>query len=174
MNADSVANSTSSNTATATLTTTTCSSNSPLQSALGMIRQALNVLMNNDEQQCSPSPPSMRTTDSRSYFGAASSASSASITTFGVDCSQRIIDNYRNIFKLYSSTNSVSTRPSNQTQVLQPPKKRARSCNTQFFVHIKPKETWTHDFFCLNDPDTSDVPRRHEKETLQSAGLGRK
>lgn len=37
-----------------------------------------------------------------------------------------------------------------------------------------PKETWTHDFFCLANTNTQLPPNRNEKEVLQDAGLGRK
>ena len=37
-----------------------------------------------------------------------------------------------------------------------------------------PKETWTHDFFCLASTNAQLPPNRNEKEVLQDAGLGRK
>ena len=36
------------------------------------------------------------------------------------------------------------------------------------------KETWTHEFICLGNPDQKTVPSRLQKLELQSAGLGRK
>ena len=39
---------------------------------------------------------------------------------------------------------------------------------------FQPKETWTHDFFCLASKEQVRAPSRAEKFDLQQAGLGRK
>ena len=73
-----------------------------------------------------------------------------------------VVRNFRNLFSGYGRANRMSTptRP--------PPPKRLKH---GFFV---PKETWTHEFFCVADSQCSIVPSRKEKSDLQAAGLGRK
>ena len=71
-----------------------------------------------------------------------------------------VVKNLRNLFASYSAASrSQSSRP--------PPAKRQKS------LYV-PKETWTHEFFCLADCARVDAPSRKEKLELQFAGLGRK
>eukprot|EP00794_Sanderia_malayensis_P001757 gene1757-1958_t len=51
--------------------------------------------------------------------------------------------------------------------VFQPPKPSKRS-------RFVPKETWTHDFFCLPSPTATIAPQRSTHTFLQEARLGRK
>ena len=46
--------------------------------------------------------------------------------------------------------------------------------NTAKPKFFQPKETWTHDFFCLASKKQVRAPSRAEKFDLQEAGLGRK
>ena len=73
----------------------------------------------------------------------------------------QIMQNFRSLFAGYSSRNQ--SRPSRP-----PPAKRQKS---GFYV---PKETWTHEFFCLADCGAESAPSRSEKLELQLASLGRK
>ncbi|CAH3146691.1 unnamed protein product [Porites lobata] len=74
-----------------------------------------------------------------------------------------IMQNFRNLFAGYSASSRNQSRPSRP-----PPAKRQKS---GFYV---PKETWTHEFFCLADCAAESAPSRSEKFELQLAGLGRK
>ncbi|CAH3150960.1 unnamed protein product, partial [Porites evermanni] len=91
----------------------------------------------------------------RSQDEAGPSASGEQSSTRG-----EVVKNFRNLFASYSAASpSQSSHP--------PPAKRQKS----FYV---PKETWTHEFFCLADCARVDSPSRKEKLELQFAGLGRK
>lgn len=70
----------------------------------------------------------------------------------------------RSLFAPYNSPMS-SSRP--------PPAKRQRNQGGRS-SWIPPRETWTHEFFCLADKDTSEIPSRVKKFDLQENGLGRK
>ena len=41
-------------------------------------------------------------------------------------------------------------------------------------LYYKPKETWTHDLFCLSDPQQETIPCKSQKLELQAAGLDKK
>ena len=73
------------------------------------------------------------------------------------------MQNFRNLFAGYLASSRNQSRPSRP-----PPAKRQKSA---FYV---PKETWTHEFFCLADCAAESAPSRSEKFELQLAGLGRK
>lgn len=76
--------------------------------------------------------------------------------------------NFRNLFAGYGprESNSMCSRSQRSSQ---PPSKRAK--RQSFFI---PKDTWTHEFFCLAETNADRIPSRQEKLILQSAGLGRK
>ena len=76
-------------------------------------------------------------------------------------------EEFRRLFAPYNRTN-------NSSLVHQRPAKRGRSNSWGQTRYFKPQDTWTHDFFCLANPEQQCVPTRTEKLTLQSAGLGRK
>ena len=78
-------------------------------------------------------------------------------------------EEFRRLFAPYNRTN-------NSSLVHQRPAfaKRGRSNSWGQTRYFKPQDTWTHDFFCLTNPEQQCVPTRTEKLTLQSAGLGRK
>ena len=46
--------------------------------------------------------------------------------------------------------------------------------NTEKPKFFQPKETWTHDFFCLASKEQVRAPSKAERFELQEAGLGRK
>ena len=76
-------------------------------------------------------------------------------------------EEFRRLFAPYNRTN-------NSSLVHQRPAKRGRSNSWGQTRYFKPQDTWTHDFFCLANPEQQCVPSKTEKLTLQSAGLGRK
>ena len=73
---------------------------------------------------------------------------------------QSTLQKFRNLFSGYAASQKQPSRPL--------PTKRQKQ---EFFI---PKETWTHEFFCLADCTTETVPSRVEKFELQSSGLGRR
>ena len=81
---------------------------------------------------------------------------------------EAVLRNFRSLFAGYGSQEHPPLRSRNQ-RINQPPAKRSK--RQSFFI---PKETWTHEFFCLAETDTDRIPNRQEKFILQSAGLGRK
>ena len=81
---------------------------------------------------------------------------------------EAVLRNFRSLFAGYGSQEHPPLRSRNQ-RINQPPAKRSK--RQSFFI---PKETWTHEFFCLAETDTDRIPNRQKKFILQSAGLGRK
>ena len=79
---------------------------------------------------------------------------------------QAAVNEFRNIFAPYSSyaRSSFSACPK-PTQ----PSNRSRR-----YTPYKPKDTWTHEFVCLRDPNQAVVPNKAQQLELQLAGLGRK
>ena len=114
--------------------------------AVNLLRVVQNLLERNDDVE----------------QGRQSSQDEAGPSASGEQSSTRgeVVKNFRNLFASYSaSSRSQSSRP--------PPAKRQKS------LYV-PKETWTHEFFCLADCARIDAPSRKEKLELQFAGLGRK
>lgn len=72
------------------------------------------------------------------------------------------LQNFRTLFAPYRQS-SVSLSSSVPT--------KKNTAKPKFF---QPKETWTHDFFCLASKEQVRAPSRAEKFDLQEAGLGRK
>ena len=114
--------------------------------AVNLLKVVQNLLERNDDVEQGRQ---------RSQDEAGPSASGEQSSTRG-----EVVKNFRNLFASYSAAlPSQSSHP--------PPAKRQKS----FYV---PKETWTHEFFCLADCARVDSPSRKEKLELQFAGLGRK
>ena len=114
--------------------------------AVNLLRVVQNLLERNDDVE----------------QGRQSSQDEAGPSPSGEKSSTRgeVVKNFRNLFASYSAASrSQSSRP--------PPAKRQKS------LYV-PKETWTHEFFCLADCARVDAPSRKEKLELQFAGLGRK
>ena len=74
-----------------------------------------------------------------------------------------IVQNFRKLFAPYSVHNSTPLSSSRQAKKNYPKPKL-----------FQPKETWTHEFFCLAAKDQSRAPTRAAKFALQQAGLGRR
>ena len=75
--------------------------------------------------------------------------------------------NFRNLFSPYAASTSSSL--SRAQKPSRPPKRGSRPS-----PYFKPKETWTHDCFCLASPRQDQVPFKSRKLELRAAGLGRK
>ena len=73
---------------------------------------------------------------------------------------------FQNLFSPYTASTSSSI--SRAQQPSRPPKRGSRPS-----PYYRPKETWTHDFFCLANPQQDQVPCKSLKLQLQAAGLGR-
>lgn len=82
--------------------------------------------------------------------------------------SSAILSEFRSIFAPYKQVSPVPL-----TSTFQQPKNRP-SKQKQRGVFFQPKETWTHDFFCLAQKGQERVPAKSEKFQLQAAGLGRR
>ena len=78
-----------------------------------------------------------------------------------------VMSDFRNLFSPYAASTGSSL--SRAQKASRPPKRGSRPS-----PYCKPKETWTHDFFCLADPEQDQVPCKSQKLQLQAAGLGRK
>ena len=78
-----------------------------------------------------------------------------------------VMADFRNLFSPYAASTGSSL--SRAQKASRPPKRGSRPS-----PYYKPKETWTHDFFCLAYPEQDQVPCKSQKLQLQAAGLGRK
>ena len=90
-------------------------------------------------------------------------AAAYDVAIFGHVVASEELQNFRKVFAPYS-TNPHGVALSSSRQVT---KKQTKKL-------FKPKETWTHEFFCLAAKDQCRAPGRAGKFTLQQAGLGRK
>ena len=79
-----------------------------------------------------------------------------------------ILSEFRSIFALYKQVSPVPLMSTFQQPKNRPSKQKQRG------VFFQPKETWTHDFFCLAQKGQERAPSRSEKFELQAAGLGRR
>ena len=93
------------------------------------------------------------------------STSITSTTSNSSTTTSEALRNFRTLFAPYVTTYRGGTAPSAHKP---PPKKVCRRHG-----NTKPKETWTHEVFCLANVDESSTPTRVRKEALQRAGLGR-
>ena len=98
-----------------------------------------------------------------------SSTSSSSVSSTGNSVRERSLGNFRDPFAPYRSTNRRSLSSSNQEA--NPPSKRKKHNAAPKF---KPRETWTHTFFCSADREQIVAPSTALKARLQQAGLGRR
>ena len=81
-----------------------------------------------------------------------------------------VLNNFHRIFTPYQRPPRVPLNSTFQPRYYKPLKPKAKQTG-QFF---QPKETWTHEFFCLAQKNQERVPSRVEKFELQECGLGRK
>lgn len=145
--------------------------------ALGLLRQATNILAGSSSRAVSTLSGTSGSTDltprsNHGEGGETSSTSSMASTPSTASTAQTVRDsavlsNFRDLFSPYRSVASSSQKAQPQR-----PKNTTRRANR--FVPYKVKETWTHKFFLLFDPEKTILPTKAEKIKLQDAGLGRK
>ena len=134
--------------------------------AINLLRQATEILSSgetseneNNSSSSTPARPS------------SSSARSQNNIPHGSTCTPdrdaAVMADFRNLFSPYAA--SASSTLSRAQKPSRPPKRGSRPS-----PYFKPKETWTHDFFCLASPQQDKVPVKSQKLELQAAGLGRK
>ena len=82
--------------------------------------------------------------------------------------SNAILSEFRSIFAPYKQVSPVPLMSTFQQPKNRPSKQKQRG------VFFQPKETWTHEFFCLAQKGQERVPTKSDKFELQAAGLGRK
>jgi hypothetical protein len=85
---------------------------------------------------------------------------------------QAVLSNFRSLFALYRNNRGAAN--SSCFSTLQKASRPSTSRRTNRHVPYRIKETWTHEFICLENPDQKVVPSRNQKLNLQTAGLGRK
>ena len=132
--------------------------------AINLLRQATKILssseLSENENNSSSSTPARPSSSS-----AQSQNTIPPIPTPDRDAA--VMADFRNLFSPYAATTSSSL--SRVQKSSRPPKRGSRPS-----PYFKPKETWTHDFFCLASPQQDQVPVKSQKLELQTAGLGRK
>ena len=85
---------------------------------------------------------------------------------------QAVLSNFRSLFAPYRNDRGAAN--SSCFSTLQKASRPSTSRRTNRHVPYRIKETWTHEFICLENPDQKVVPSRNQKLNLQTAGLGRK
>lgn len=78
------------------------------------------------------------------------------------------MNNFRSIFAPYNQVPRVPLMSTLQQRKHRPSKQKQRG------IFFQPKETWTHEFFCLARKGQDRVPSRAEKFELQAGCLGRR
>lgn len=123
--------------------------------AINLLRQATDILsgVSSSQRRNGTLSSSPSTCTSNPRLGDADSASRGAV-----------LNDFRNLFSPYGP--STSSRNAHGSS--------SRSKNSKRFLPYKVKETWTHDFFCLSNPEQEIVPNKGEKIRLQETGLGRK
>ena len=145
------------------------SSRTPRERAVSLLRVVQNLLEQSNEVSVTgaSNEPNQGSSMQQGVQNASNSGSSQrdDNSTRQNDSNRQglIMQNFRNLFAGYSASSRNQTRPTQP-----PPAKRPKS---GFYV---PKETWTHEFFCLADCEAESTLSRSEKLELQLAGLGRK
>lgn len=79
-----------------------------------------------------------------------------------------VLNNFRSIFAPYNQVPRVPLMSTLQQRKHRPSKQKQRG------IFFQPKETWTHEFFCLARKGQNRVPSRAEKFELQAGSLGRR
>ena len=86
---------------------------------------------------------------------------------------QTVLSEFRSLFAPYRNNSTPSNSSSFSTlQRASRPSTSRRATRPAPYYRVK--ETWTHEFICLGNPDEKTVPSKLQKLELQSAGLGRK
>ena len=135
-----------------------------VQRAVDMLREAANLI---DSSLQSGRNRGTTRVETRPLLVETSNQNAVSPTNVTSTRGDAALQNFRNLFAGYGPRESSSMCSRNQ-RAFPPPAKRAKS--QSFFI---PKETWTHEFFCLAETNTDRIPSRQQKFVLQSAGLGR-
>ena len=81
-----------------------------------------------------------------------------------------VLNNFRRIFAPYQRPSRVPLKSTFQPRLRTQSKPKTKQIGSFF----QPKETWTHEFFCLGLKTQERAPSRAEKFELQECGLGRK
>ncbi len=81
-----------------------------------------------------------------------------------------VLNNFRRIFAPYQRPSCVPLKSTFQPGLRMPSKLKTKQIGSFF----QPKETWTHDFFCLALKAQEKAPSRAEKFELQECSLGKK
>ena len=124
-------------------------SRNPRERAVSLLRVVQNLLERSNEDS-DPSASNEPNTDSTQQNNSSS-------------IGQGVMQNFRSLFAGYNSSRNQS-----RSSRFAPPAKRQKSA-----LYV-PKETWTHEFFCMADRSADSAPSRSEKLELQLCGLGRK
>ena len=133
-----------------------CSSNN-FSTAINLLRQATQILSASENVNSSSSSTASRP----------SSSSGRLHNPTPSDRDASVMADFRNLFSPYTAPTSSSL-----LRVQKPSRPQKRG--SQPGPYYKPKETWTHDFFCLSNPQQETIPCKSQKLQLQAAGLGRK
>ena len=80
-----------------------------------------------------------------------------------------VLNKFRRIFAPYERPHKVALQ-----STFQPRYKHQKQKSKQTKLFFQPKETWTHEFFCLALKNRVKTPSRAEKFELQQCGLGRR
>ena len=142
--------------------------------AVRLLREAADVLSQTNTTTSNTRPTNDHTSTSTVLTSANSPAASSSRSSGSCssnfnnasnDTTNEALRNFRLLFSPYGS------RPTPRDTQYRPPPKRV--CQRKGRENTRPKETWTHEVFCLGNVDENATPTRERKETLQLAGLGR-
>ena len=134
--------------------------------AINLLRQATEILSSgetseneNNSSSSTPARPSSSSARSQNNIPPGS--------TCTPDRDAAVMADFRNLFSLYAA--SASSTLSRAQKPSRPPKRGSRPS-----PYFKPKETWTHDFFCLASPQQDKVPVKSQKLEFASCWLRQK
>ena len=130
---------------------------SNFSTAVNLLRQATEILSGNTQSSNNTATPTAVPTAASARLGRPIPSSREATA----------MSEFRNLFSPYSP--STSTSSSVSQNAVRPPKRGNRCA-----PYYKLKDTWTHEFVCLSNPEQTEVPNKSQKLQLQSAGLGRK
>ena len=130
---------------------------SNFSTAVNLLRQATGILSGNAQSSSNTATPTAVPTAASARLGRPIPSSREATA----------MSEFRNLFSPYSPATSTSSSVSQNA--VRPPKRGNRCA-----PYYKPKDTWTHEFICLSNPEQTEVPNKSQKLQLQSAGLGRK
>ena len=146
--------------------------NNNFSTAIDLLRQATNILAGSTSSSGTSGSSAHSTPRSNHEQGGEVSQSTIPhVSTHPITSTSQtardsaVLSNFRDLFSPYGSLASSS-------QKSQRPKSTPRRGNR--FTPYKPKETWTHEFFLLANPEQTILPNKSDRIKLQDAGLGRK